>query len=206
MTSTNIYAFTGQREIPTLVLVDPQREYLCQNRPLGLETAAAAVTNCRRLLGCARNEKIPVAFVRWRQGSNVFNRSGDFADWIDGLRPTSSDMVFERQWPSCYASAEFSTMMRSASSGSVIIAGFTGSVACLSTILDGIPNQQSFIFVEDASASHGHDGKSEKEVQKLVSFFISIFAKTMTTDEVLAKFSSSPQEPLSEKESRHAVR
>ncbi len=206
MTHTNIHAFTGRKDIPTLVLVDLQREYVCEHRPLGLETAPEAVRNCKRLLNCARREKIPVAFMRWQQGTNIFNRSGDFSDWIDGLKPTASDMVFERQWPSCYASSEFSTMMQSARSGSVIIAGFTGAVACLSTILDGVPNQHSFVFVDDASASHGHNGKSEVEVQKLTSFFISIFAKTMTTSEVLAEFSSAPQVHLSRKESYHVVR
>lgn len=206
MMPTTIQAFTGRRDIPTLVLVDPQREFLCEHRPLGLKTAPAAVSNCKRLLECARKEKIPVAFVRWQQETSVFNRSGRFSEWIDGLSPTSSDMVFERHWPSCYKSSEFAEMMRSAGSSRFIIAGFTGSVACLATILDGIPNQHSFVFVEDASASHSHRGKSEIEVQKLTSFFISIFAATMTTDEVLAEISSFKKARLSIKENCHAVR
>ena len=205
MNTVDFHSFIGFRDTPTLILVDPQQEYICQHRPLGLESAQLAVNNCKRLLASARNNKVPVAFVRWSQDAQVFNRNGKFSDWIDDLRPTRSDMVFERQGPSCYSSAEFTRMMRDGGGDQYIIAGFTGAVACLATIMDGVPNRHRFVFVEDSSASHAHNGKSETEVHKLASFFISIFAKISTTDQVLSEFSARQTKPSDVMEGQHAI-
>lgn len=205
MNTIDVHAFTGLNTVPTLILVDVQREYICRHRPLGLENVEATVANCKRLLTSARENKIPVAFVRWSQDGKVFNRHGEFSDWIEGLQPTQSDMVFERQWPSCYSSAEFARMMRDGGGENVIIAGFTGAVACLATILDSVQNRHRFVFVPDASASHRHNGKNESEVHKMASFFISIFAKLATTDQVLSDFSQTRAEPCFITEGQHAI-
>lgn len=191
MAPIDIHTFSGLNNAPTLVLVDLQQEYICEHRPLGLSSATPALENCKRLLAAARHYKIPVAFMRWSQDGTVFNRNGRFSDWIEGLSPTKSDMVFERRHPSCYASKEFCSMMRDGGGEHVIIAGLTSSVACLATIVDGVTNQHRYIFAQDASASHAHNGKNENEVHDLACFFISIFGMLKSTSQVIAEFESS---------------
>ncbi len=190
MNLMDVHTFTGLKKIPTLILVDLQKEYTCKLRPLGLEQASTAIDNCKRLLTSARQHKFPIAFMKWSQDRNVFNPNSTFSDWIDGLQPTQSDMVFEHHSPSCYSSTDFSRMMNDVGQGQVIIAGFTSSVSCLATIVDGVKNQHRFVFVNDASASHAHNGKKESEVHEYACFLISIFGQLKTTDHVLEDFSN----------------
>jgi nicotinamidase-related amidase len=178
----DIRSYKDNARIPLLVLVDLQQEYVCPGRPLGLKNAGKAFDNCKRLLACARANRYPVAFVRWTQAGLMFNRGAQFSDWVDGCVPTGSDMIFERAWPSCYASAEFSEMMDSGGGRNAVIAGFTGSIACLATIIEGAPRQHRFTFIHDASISHAHHGKEEDEIHAMATTLISLYATVWTTE------------------------
>jgi nicotinamidase-related amidase len=178
----DIRAYKCTDEIPLLILVDPQQEYLCETRPLGLSTAPTAFENCRLLLKCARENRFPVAFVRWSQDGKVFNRNCKFSSWADGCVPNGSDMVFERSWPSCYTSREFSEMMSHGGGLNAVIAGFTGAIACLATIVEGVPKEHRYTFIHDASASHGHYDRADEEMHELATSLISVYATVTTTD------------------------
>jgi nicotinamidase-related amidase len=51
--------------VPTLVLVDLQKEYIAAPRVLALPHAPQALANCRIALTHAQTKGFPVAFVRW---------------------------------------------------------------------------------------------------------------------------------------------
>lgn len=186
--TVDIRSYTGDDGIPTLILVDLQQEYLAPHRPLGLKNPQSALGNCRQLLAEARACKWPVAFVRWAQCGTVFNHKGQFSGWLDGFNPTGSDMIFERQLPSCYSSSEFTEMMNDCCGRNALIAGFTGAIACLSTIVEGVSRQHSFTFIWDASASHAHRGKDESEAHGMATFVISSYAEIKSTKEVIKRF------------------
>lgn len=56
------------------------------------------------------------------QQEYVARRAGAFARWIEGFEPHRVDMIFERNRPSCHASADF-TEVRRAGGGSFVLAG-----------------------------------------------------------------------------------
>jgi nicotinamidase-related amidase len=181
MFSINVQSIKDGIDSPLLVLVDPQMEYLHPNRPLGLEDPLPAVHNCQRLLAHARKNRIPVAFLRWVQPSRLFNPSGIYAGWIDGLGPSGSDMVFERAWPSAYSSKEFTQTLDQGWGRNIVLAGFTGTIACLATIVEGSQKQHRYTFISDASQSHAIHGQSEKETHAMARKIISLYARTQTT-------------------------
>jgi nicotinamidase-related amidase len=178
-------AFTDPTQIPTLVLVDMQKEYVASSRALSLDGADQAIDNCRRALAHARRARIPVAFVRWRGTSPFFNPATPFSGWMDGFVPTRDDAVFERSRPSCYASAPFADMM--AHSGNhIVLAGFAGEAACLATAIDAFHRGQRVTFLEDASASHGLGEFDASEVHGVISRIMELYGDVCSTHSWIA--------------------
>src|ERR1700730_11229893 len=107
----NLRALAEPAAIPTLVLVDLQQEYVAAPRRLAMPEAVDAIGNCSAALSHARDMGFPVAFVRWVSHTPFFNPATRFARWIDGFAPNRTEMVFERNRPSCYASERFAEVM-----------------------------------------------------------------------------------------------
>jgi nicotinamidase-related amidase len=173
-------AFTDPTQIPTLVLVDMQKDYATRSRATSLAGADQAIENCRRALSHARRRGIPVAFVRWRGASPFLNPATPFSGWIDGFVPTRDDAVFDRSQPSCYASAPFADMMAYAGSH-IVLAGFAGEAACLATAIDAFHRGQRVTFLEDASASHGLGEFDASEVHGVISRIVELYGDVCST-------------------------
>lgn len=157
-----------------------QQEYVASPRLLSLADAENALFNCRAALAHARSLGIPVAFFRWTGQSSFFNAATRFSRWIDGFQPSGSDMVFERNRPSCFASGSFCDVMNN-SGGSLVIAGFAGEAACLSTAIDAFHRDHRFTFLSDASASHELENVSSDDVHGIVGKIIGLYGDVMPT-------------------------
>ena len=107
----DLRAYVNPSVIQTLVLVDLQQEYIASPRVLALEETKGALANCRAALAHARAMGLPVAFARWIDRTPLFNKATRFSRWIEGFEPHGVDMIFERNRPSCYASADFAEVM-----------------------------------------------------------------------------------------------
>ena len=135
-TIVDFRSYTTARGVPTLVFVDMQKEYLATPRLMAIPEIDEALANCRKLLAHARDNGLPVAFVRWLDRSGpFFNQATPFAGWIEGFEPQRNEMIFDRKRPSCYSSEGFAQFMEHGGKD-VVLAGFTGESACLSTMVD----------------------------------------------------------------------
>jgi nicotinamidase-related amidase len=172
--------YTQPSRIPTLVLVDMQQEYVAAPRGLALPSAAEALPNCRAALAHARALGFPVAFVRWIGKSHFFNPATPFSNWIEGFEPNGHDMVFERDRPSCYASARFAEVM-TVGGGNFVMAGFAGEAACLSTAIDAFHRNHRFVFLGDASASHACEDVEAADIHRAVARVINLYGDVMET-------------------------
>src|SRR5205085_7039976 len=183
--------------VPTVVLLGLQAEYVATLRALGVPGATAAPANCRVALAHARAKGFPVAFVRWLARSAFFNPATRFSRWIEGFEPFGSDMVFERDQPSCYASASFDQVMTECG-GNFVLAGFAGETACLATAVDAFNRGHRIKFLSDASASHPLDEVAAGDVHRIVSKVIGLYAETILTRNWVAATSRKPiwREPL----------
>ena len=71
--------------------------------------------------------------------------------WISGFEPKRSDMVFERQQPSCYTNQLFEDVV--SQTGSFAIAGLVAEESCLATAIDAAHRGHHVTFLSDASVS-----------------------------------------------------
>ena len=182
MNVVTLRTYTDPVLVPVVIVVDPQREYLADDRALRLPDPEPAIENCRRIVRFARAHGLPLVLTRWRQRGKFLSDLDGFAGWLDGLAPQGSDMVFEKSTPSCYGNRAFAEMMASGGGDHAVIAGFTGALACLSTIVDGYHRGHKLTFVSDASASHRLDGGPPAETDRLVASLIGLYGPVVTTE------------------------
>lgn len=173
------------RTHPIICFVDLQVEYVSAGRALGLRELEPWLDNCRRLLGFAREQRLPIAHFRQLRGGALLNPATGFAGWIEEFRPRPSEMVFERELPSCYAAAEFKAVMARGGEPTLIICGLTSGGACLATVLEAFHRGHSTCFVSDASWSQQLGGVSEREANETLAAVIGQYTEVLNTDEVL---------------------
>ncbi|MBB4041637.1 nicotinamidase-related amidase [Microvirga flocculans] len=174
-------SYVDSSAVPTLVLVDLQQEYVTPPRGLAMPQAEQALDKCRDALVHARAMGFPVAFVRWMGRAPFFNAAAPFSRWIEGFEPTGGDMVFERDRPSCFASKPFAEVM--GSSSSIVMAGFAGEAACLSTMVDAFHRGKQITYLTDASASHSLEELDGTEVHNVIGKLAGIYGEIQTTAE-----------------------
>jgi nicotinamidase-related amidase len=184
----DLRAYVNPSVVQTLVLVDLQQEYTASPRVLALDNTKTALANCRAALAHARAMGLPVAYVRWIDRTPLFNKATRFSRWIEGFEPHGVDMIFERNRPSCYASAEFAEVIGSGG-GSFVLAGFAGEAACLATAIDAFHRGHSVTYLTDASASHALDDMAANEVHHAVSALTGLYGDVITTQSWIARSS-----------------
>ena len=185
----NLRSYANKSVVPTLVLLDLQQEYIASPRMYAIPDVGAALDNCRMVLRHARQVGLPVAFLRMVGRSPFFNPALSYSRWISGFEPVSSDMVFERNKPSCYASREFANAM-SEGGGHFVLAGFSGEAACLATVMEAFHRDHHVTYLADASASHGLDQIGPQAVHETVVQLIGLFAEVTTAGQWVSGQSS----------------
>src|SRR5262249_51795904 len=94
--------------------------------------------------------------------------------------PLTSEMVFERSKPSCYANREFSHAMTEAG-GHFVLAGFSAEAGCLATAVEAFHRGHRVTFLADASASLGLNQIAATQVHETVTQLIGLYGEVATT-------------------------
>jgi nicotinamidase-related amidase len=165
---------------PALVLVDLHRFVGDSAFESHSPAVANALVNCAIALANARALGFPVAFVRRIESRGRSGEAPRLPQWIPGFEPKRCDMVFDRQFPSCYSSPEF-VDMANAMGGNCVIAGLCGESGCLATVLDGHHRQHNLIFLSDASASRSHNGVDASTMHAAITAVISLYGTVTGT-------------------------
>jgi nicotinamidase-related amidase len=181
----NLRAYTRPANAPTLVLMDLQQEQLTSSM-VPATVLDHVLTNCEAAMQRARANKLPVAFARLIPRSQMTNPATPQLRWIDRFAPTRSDMIFDRDRPSCYASPEFSDVIDHGSRY-FVLAGLTGEASCLSTAIDAFHRGHKVTFLSDASASRAVSTLDSADTHRAVTELIALYASVMTTTEWIAE-------------------
>jgi nicotinamidase-related amidase len=181
----SLRTFANSSSVPIVVFVDMQQEYLAKPRLLAVSEIDLALDNCRRVLEHSRQVGLPVAFIRMLNESAFFNRTTPFVRWIDGFEPIRNEMVFERASPSCYSSEPFTALVNQ-SRGGIVLVGFAGESACLSTMIDAFHRNHKVAYLSDASASHALDDMSADDIHRAVSRISGLYGDVYETAEWIA--------------------
>jgi nicotinamidase-related amidase len=181
----SLRTFVNSSNVPTVVFVDMQQEYVATPRLLAIPDIDPALANCRRVLDHSRKLGLPVAFVRLLDDSAFFNRATPFVRWIEGFEPLRNEMIFERSSPSCYSSELFASLMNQ-NRGGIVLAGFAGESACLSTLVDAYHRGHKAAYLVDASASHALDDLAAYEVHRAISKVSGLYGDVYETSDWIA--------------------
>ena len=185
MTSVvSLRKFANSSSVPITVFVDMQPEYLAKPRLFAISEINRALDNCRKALDHSRKMGLPVAFMRLFNES-FFNRATPFVRWIEGFEPYRNEMVFERSSPSCYSSEPFAALVNQ-SRGGIVLAGFAGESACLSTLIDAYHRNHKVTYLCDASASHALDEMPADEIHRAVSKISGVYGEVYETSDWIA--------------------
>jgi len=176
----NLRSYANVSLIPTLVLLDMQQEYIASPRLYSIPGVEAALENCRLALMHAREIGLPIAFLRMVGQSPFFNPVLSYSNWIPGFEPMTSEMVFERSKPSCYANREFAHAMTEGG-GHFVLAGFSGETGCLATAVEAFHRGHRVTYLADASASHGLNRITAPAVHNTVAELIGLYGEVTTT-------------------------
>jgi nicotinamidase-related amidase len=164
-----------------LVMVDLQAANYDELVQDGATDVTRSLENCMSAIQRARSLGIPIAFTR--QAGSRMEGSAQSA-WISGFEPKRSDMVFEREQPSCYTNQLFEDVVSRI--GSFAIAGLVAEEICLATAIDASHRGHSITFLSDASVSRGRHNADSQTVHSLTTKAIELFAETVTTRHWLA--------------------
>jgi nicotinamidase-related amidase len=176
----DLRGYLGASNSRLLVMVDLQEENyeeLSRNHAFDL---SPSLDNCRSVIRHARDLGLPIAFTRQADG----------AAWISGFEPKRSDMVFERQQPSCYSNQLFEDVVSQL--GSFAIGGLIADETCLATAIDASHRGHRVTFLSDAAASRGRQGADARTVHVVATKAIELFADIVTTGHWLLATSQRP--------------
>jgi nicotinamidase-related amidase len=162
-----------------------QQEYLAKPRLFAISEIDRALDNCRKVLNHAREIGLPVAFMRLLSEQAFFNRATPFVRWIEGFEPYRNEMVFERSSPSCYSCEPFMALMNQ-SRGGIVLAGFAGESACLSTLIDAFHRNHKVTYLCDASASHALEDVPADDIHRAVSKISGLYGEVYETTDWIA--------------------
>jgi len=177
---------------PLICFLDLQLEYVAEGRALALEERSPWMQNCRRLLAFARAKRMSIAHFRQLWRGTLLNPATPFAGWIEEFRPRPSEMVFERDMPSCYAADGFVSILDNIDSPRLVLAGLTGHGACLATALDGFHRKHQITFVHDASSTPQLGKFSAPESHAYLAEVMTCYAEVVSTEHVIEQLSGPP--------------
>src|ERR1700676_182690 len=102
----DLRTYVGASNSRLLVMIDLQQKNHDEWAKDGASYLGRSLENCMSAIQHARNLGLPIAFTRQGENPGLTERSAQSA-WIPGFEPKRSDMVFEREQPSCYANRLF---------------------------------------------------------------------------------------------------
>lgn len=165
------YATAAASEL--LVIIDLQRYYydkLCAEHGMVVDRS---LENCRLAIQHARSVGIPLAYTRLSCETS--------SSWIQGLEPRRSDMVFDRNSPSCYASPYFEEIVSGVQR--FAMAGLMAETACVATAIDAAHHRHAVTFLDDASISSGRGVVDGSKAHRMTIDLLNVFAQPITTSQ-----------------------
>ena len=146
----------GVTIMPTLLLIDIQKEYTTEERPFYLNNIDHSIENCKKMLTHARENAWRIIHVQHSNGPSAprFNPNEPFFKFVDGFEPLVGEEHYVKNDFSCYSNTELSSRMDEIASGTdekIYMIGYNSVMCCLSTLEEARRRKHKITFVSDAS-------------------------------------------------------
>jgi nicotinamidase-related amidase len=189
-----------------VLLVDPQREYFDDDKPLFTPNAASIKANLVALRDAARSAgalSVLVLHEHKKDGSNV-GRMGDFdptpvfEEGTPGVEPIpelgyDADLVLKKSRYSAFVGTDLHDLLQARGIDTVIVTGLMTNFCCVSTARSAHDLDYKTVFVADACSGPdmpdlGYGELPHTEVMKGVATSLAAgVADVVTTSEILEK-------------------
>lgn len=137
--------------IPTLILIDIQREYFTPGRPFFLEGGTESLEAARAILHQARDSGFNVIHVQHMQDGPVFSKDSEFSRFVEGFEPAEGEQLFVKSQLAAYTNEAYGRLIEMLKSGPLYVVGYGSSMCCLATIVTGASLGHKYTLIEDAS-------------------------------------------------------
>jgi nicotinamidase-related amidase len=117
----------------TLLLIDCQREYVDGRLPL--VGVAAALAECRRLLGAARASGAPVVHVVHQgQRGGLFDPEASGGAVADEVAPLAGETIVAKRLPNSFAGTELQSVLAKLDRKDIVVGGFMTHMCVSATV------------------------------------------------------------------------
>ena len=165
-----------------LVVIDIQREYIAPGRRFQIQGIGPSLKNAYTMLRFARNQGWPIVHVQHLQDGDLFNRTSDTSDFIDGFVPEAGEVLAVKGNYSSFSSPDFVKFVAAHPDHELVVVGYGTTMCCLSTIVDGYHRGHRFALVEDATAARAARGHSEASMHDHAVATLEPFARLTRTE------------------------
>ena len=175
-------------QAPIFVFVDLQAEYMAEGRAFALPRLKECIFNCKLVLKYARKNKLPIAHFRQVHRGAFFNLASEYVHWLEDFKPVHSEMIFERDLPSCYSNKAFCRMLENMDDPHIVLMGLTGPQACLSTAVDAFHRNHHLTYLSDCSATPAMANLPDYKAHSVISQVINLYGRAMKTKEFMKHY------------------
>ena len=184
------------RFVPTLVLLDCQRESLDPGDGKDDGSNDAVADHIRRLLTSARLSGWPILHCQYQSNRPSINCGLSVPGApIDGLRPQSREPVFVRKGLSAYSDPDFGRMVKHYAGPPCFLVGFSAPFSLMATMFDAVARGQSLTVIPEAVGGRAVGPRSASSVRDISFDLIDRLTGTMSLEDVVANWLRSPDTP-----------
>lgn len=205
--------FEIKPEETALVLVDMQKGFVEEGRPLYTPNAVATLPAMADFKKFAKDYGIPVflsAFVQdedfhhefyWtrskergimREDGSLVSMERDTRDGeiADELEPEDDDIIFEKYAYSCFADTDFENQLEAKGIKTLLIGGTVTNWCVDSTIRDAFHKHYNVVALADLISSYPHAGATTDQWDNMLfDFWAEAFGRVIKTDEAKEEIS-----------------
>ncbi|MCW5724469.1 MAG: isochorismatase family protein [Maricaulaceae bacterium] len=138
---------------PLLVLMDCQREYTTEDRPLFVRGHKPVISAIGKLLAVARRTGWRIAHCQLKRPDGVFDARSRLSAPISELAPLTDEAIFARAAPSIYSETGFERLVDDQEMSPVYVCGFAHAETLPATVFDADARGHSLTIVSDAVAA-----------------------------------------------------
>lgn len=182
--------------VPTLVLLDCQRESLLPGEGADDGSNAAVAERIRRLLISARLSGWPVLHCQFASARPAIHCGVSIASApIDGLSPLAREPVFVRSGMSAYSDPDFGRMVQHYAGPPCFLVGFSAPFSLMATMFDAVARSQVLTVIPEAVGGRAVGPRSASSVRDISFDLVDRLTSTMPLNDVLDTWLRPPETP-----------
>ncbi|WP_019961998.1 cysteine hydrolase family protein [Woodsholea maritima] len=138
--------------IPILLCVDLQKEFITPHRPWADPRGEAIAETCRQVIAAARAHDWFVVHTQLHRGGPLIDGEG-LPQAIKGCEPRPGEVVLKRAGISAYAHPDLEGVLEGGGPDGAVMIGFSGPMSLTTTLYDAVDRGHKVSLLREACGS-----------------------------------------------------